>query len=79
MAEMNDKEMKEKYEYVGGAKAIRPQTPCDARMPAEPWKPGTAPIGGFRSTFSFGASGKTTTGVSPFKAPGLTDKKDRKY
>jgi hypothetical protein len=69
----------EKNEYPGGAKAIRPQTPCDAYTPQEPWKPGMAPVGGFRSTFDFGYKGKTTTGVTPFQAPALKGKTPRGY
>ena len=77
MAKMND-EMG-KSEYVGGAKAVRPQTPYDACSPQERWTPGKAPVGGFRSTFDFGAQGKTTTGVTPFQAPALKGKANRGY
>lgn len=81
MAKMNDDmEMEmEKSEYVGGAKAVRPQTPYDACSPQERWTPGRAPVGGFRSTFDFGPQGKTTTGVTPFQAPSLKSKNPRGY
>jgi hypothetical protein len=79
MAKMGNECEMEKNEYSGGAKAIRPQTPCDAYTPQEAWTPGKAPMGGFRSTFSFGAQGKTTTGVTPFQAPALKGKANRGY
>lgn len=79
MEEYNNETKNEKSEYPGGAKAVRPQTPSDAKCAQPAWTPGKPPVGGFRSVFAFGDQGKTTTGTTPFKAPYLKDKKQGTY
>lgn len=69
----------EKNEYPGGAKAVRSQTPCDAKVAQPAWTPGKPPVGGFRSVIAFGNQGKTMTGTTPFKAPYFKDKKEGTY
>jgi hypothetical protein len=77
--EYNNEKENEKNEYVGGAKAVRPQTPTDAKCAQPAWRPGSPPVGGFRSVFAFGDQGKTTTGTTPFKAPYFKNKKEGTY
>jgi hypothetical protein len=47
------------------AKAVRPQKPSDNTQGGQPkWTPGTMPVGGFRSVFSFGSNdSKTNAGT----------------
>lgn len=75
----NNEEKSEKSEYSGGAKAVRPQTPTDAKCAQPAWRPGSPPVGGFRSVFAFGDQGKTTTGTTSFKAPYFKNKKEGTY